>query len=352
MGQARFQGEPVLVADIGGTNARFALVDAGNRADPALFWIRRYAVAQFDSLAAAIVHYLNETAVPVAPRRAVLAVAAPVKGDRISITNNPWAFSIAELRDALRFEAMAVINDFAANSMSLPFLKPGDVRAIGPSGNAGIYRGGTGDQDRTFAIIGPGTGLGVGALLLRGGRAIPIESEGGHISFAPENAYEFAILESARKHFERVSYERLICGPGLMNLYRAVCDIEGVSPSAQTPEQVTALAGGNPEDLHFRTLDLFCGILGACAGDVALIFGAWDGVYLAGGMLPTLMPWLTAGSFRRRFEAKGRYRQAMQAVPTVAVLHPDPGLLGAAARALALPSVSRYPDCENAKGGL
>ncbi|MCX7173239.1 MAG: glucokinase [Proteobacteria bacterium] len=339
MSSAKFQGEPVLVADIGGTNARFALVDAGNRTDPVLFGIRRYAVTQFDSLATAIRHYLQETDVPVQPRRAVLGVAAPVKGDRINITNNPWTFSIAELRDALRFDAMSVMNDFSANSMSLPFLKSGDVAAIGPASNNGIQTAGSGSSDRTFAIIGPGTGLGVGALLLRGGRAITVDSEGGHAGFAPDNAYEFAILESARKHFERVSYERLICGPGLMNLYRAVCDVEGVVPSAQTPEQVTAMAGGNQDGPHYRTLDLFCGILGACAGDMALVFGAWDGVYLAGGMLATLMPWMTSGGFRRRFEAKGRYRPAMQAVPTLAILHPDLGLLGAAAQALSGPLI-------------
>ncbi|TRZ94160.1 MAG: glucokinase [Rhodocyclaceae bacterium] len=335
MNPARFRGEPILVGDIGGTNARFALVDGANRADPALFEIRRYAVAQFDSLAAAIRHYLLEAGAAVTPRRAVLGVAAPVKGDRIAITNNPWTFSIVELREALRLDAINVINDFAANSMSLPLLKPRDVLTIGATGGAAIGNAGISDQDRTYAIIGPGTGLGVGALLLRGGHAIPVESEGGHASFAPEDAYEFAILESARKHFERVSYERLICGPGLMNLYRAVCDVDGVAPTAQTPEQVTALAGENRDEVHGRTLSLFCGILGACAGDVALIFGAWDGVYLAGGMLPTLMPWLAKGDFRRRFEAKGRFRRAMQGVPTLAVLHPDLGLLGAAAQAVA-----------------
>lgn len=331
----------VLVADIGGTNVRFALVDREDRGDITLFGIRRYAVAQFDSLAVAIRHYLEEAEVSAVPRQAVLGVAAPVKGDRIAITNNPWTFSTAELREALRFDAVTVINDFAANSMSLPFLKPADVQAIGSSAAAGMRNAKADGRDRTYAVIGPGTGLGVGALLLRGDRAIAVDSEGGHISFAPENAYEFAILESARKHFEHVSYERLICGPGLMNLYRAICDIEGVAPAAQSPEQVTALAGGNPDDVPGRTLEMFCGILGACAGDVALIFGAWDGVYLTGGMLTMLMPWLSRGGFRRRFEAKGRYRSAMQAVPTLAVLHPDLGLLGAAAHAMAMPSAGR-----------
>lgn len=340
----KFQAEPVLVADIGGTNARFALADMTNPADPALVSIRRYPVARFDSLAAAIRHYLQEADGPAQPRRAVLGVAAPVKGDRIAITNNPWTFSVAELRAALGFDAVAAINDFTANSLSLPLLKPGDLTAIGPSKPSPLGSTGSRAPDRTYAVIGPGTGLGVGALLLRRGRAIAVDSEGGHVSFAPDNAYEFAILESARKHFERVSYERLICGPGLMNLYRAVCDVEGVAPGAQTPEQVTALAGGNQDGPPRRTLELFCEILGACAGDVALMFGAWDGVYLAGGMLGTLMPWIAAGGFRRRFEAKGRYRPAMQAVPTLAILHPDLGLLGAAAHASALDEASGMPS--------
>ena len=334
MNLGKFQGEPVLVGDIGGTNARFALIDSGDDKDPVLFDIRRYAAAQFASLSAAMRRYLQEIDIAVAPRRAVLGVAAPVTGDRIAITNNPWTFSTAELRDELGWDAITVINDFAANSMSLPFLKPGDVQVIGSADHAPIRAGERIARDRTFAIIGPGTGLGVGALLLRGGRAIAVESEGGHASFAPDNAYEFAILESARKHFERVSYERLICGPGLMNLYRAVCDVESVAPVARSPEEITTRAGDARHDIHARTLDLFCDILGACAGDVTLLFGAWDGVYLAGGMLPTLMPWLATGGFRRRFEAKGRFRSAMQAVPSVAIVHPHLGLLGAAAKAL------------------
>lgn len=332
---AAFRGEPVLVGDIGGTNARFALVDAGRPRDPVLFEIRRYAAAHFDSLEAAISHYLHDVAMPQTPKKAALGVAAPVTGDRIDITNNPWRFSIGELRTALGFDSLVVVNDFSANSMSLPFLKPTDTQEIGTGREVRALPAGSRGADRTFAILGPGTGLGVGALLLRNGRALPVESEGGHVSFAPQNAYEFSILETVRRDFERVSYERLICGPGLMNLYRAVCELDGVAAPAQTPEQVTALALEHPGDVHCRTLETFCGIFGACAGDVALTFGAWDGVYLAGGMLKTLMPWLAAGSFRQRFEAKGRFRAAMEAVPTLAILHPDLGLLGAAAHALA-----------------
>jgi len=334
MSPGEFQGEPILVADIGGTNARFALIDAGNWNDHELVGIRRYAVVQFASLAAAIRHYLQEAGVAATPRRAVLGVAAPVKGDRIAITNNPWTFSTEELRTECRFDSVAVINDFSANSMSLPCLKAADVKAIGPSADIAAHATTT-PRDRSFAVIGPGTGLGVGGLLIRGGRAIPVDSEGGHTSFAPANAYEFAILESVQQRFERVSYERLICGPGLMNLYRAVCAVEGVAALAETAEQVTTLGTGDRHGVESRTLTLFCEILGACAGDVALMFAAWDGVYLAGGMLLTLMPWLESGGFRRRFEAKGRYRPTLQAVPTLAILHPDLGLLGAAAKALA-----------------
>jgi len=340
MSPGEFQGEPILLADIGGTNARFAMIDAGKRNDPVLLGIRRYPVTQFESLAAAIRHYLQEAGVAATPRRAVLGVAAPVKGDRIAITNNPWTFSVEELRSECRFDSLAVINDFSANSMSLPYLQAADVKAIGPAAPI-VARGPAPAPDRSFAVIGPGTGLGVGGLLIRDGRPIPVDSEGGHTSFAPANAYEFAILEAVQQRFERVSYERLVCGPGMMNLYRAVCAVEGLAASSATPEQVTALAAGDRAGAEFRTLALFCEILGACAGDVALMFAAWDGVYLAGGMLPTLVPWLESGGFRRRFEAKGRYRPTLQAVPTLAILHPDLGLLGAAARALADHSSAR-----------
>ena len=340
MSPGEFQGEPILLADIGGTNARFAMIDAGKRNDPVLLGIRRYPVTQFESLAAAIRRYLQEAGVAATPRRAVLGVAAPVKGDRIAITNNPWTFSVEELRSECRFDSLAVINDFSANSMSLPYLQAADVKAIGPAAPI-VARGPAPAPDRSFAVIGPGTGLGVGGLLIRDGRPIPVDSEGGHTSFAPANAYEFAILEAVQQRFERVSYERLVCGPGMMNLYRAVCAVEGLAASSATPEQVTALAAGDRAGAEFRTLALFCEILGACAGDVALMFAAWDGVYLAGGMLPTLVPWLESGGFRRRFEAKGRYRPTLQAVPTLAILHPDLGLLGAAARALADHSSAR-----------
>jgi glucokinase len=318
-----------LVADIGGTNARFALATPDHQGRPRLTSLCEFTVAQFDSMAQAVLHYLAQINPP-RPRRSVIAVASPVTGDEVKVTNNPWSFSIAALQQQLGFEAIEVINDFAAIAMAVPHLAPAELQSIGvaPVATAGLT------LERRYAVMGPGTGLGVCGLRWQPGRTIVIESEGGHVAFAPGSDYEIAILQYMMKRHARVSIERLLSGPGLWNLYSAVCAVEGVATSQQTPESVTAVAKVGAEPACRRTVELFCSMLGSFAGDVALMYGAWDGVFLGGGMTATLLPWICSGEFRQRFENKGRYNALMQRIPTAAIAHAQPGLLGAGARSL------------------
>lgn len=316
-----------LLADVGGTNVRFALADTQARMPLCVDTIRRFRVADFASFTDAARAYLEDAHAK--PTHAVFAFAGPVDGDIVHITNHPWTVELARVRDDLGLHGLRALNDFAAMSLSVCLLGDADVDPIGPVRAAEIGHA----AQQTFAIIGPGTGLGVGALIVRDGHIHALESEGGHLSFAPRNALEIEILQRLAARFDRVSNERILCGAGLVNLHQVLADIDAVAVDARNPADITA--GAEAGDARcVRSVELFCGLLGAAAGDLVLGFGAWDGVYLTGGLTPRMLPWLHAGAFRARFEDKGRFAERMSGVPTVAVLHADAGLLGAAARAV------------------
>ena len=317
----------VLLADIGGTNARFALADTASGTPLILDSVERFAVRDFPSLAEAAQHYLGQTGATV--RNGVFAVAGRVDGDEARMTNHSWVISLSRSRAALGFNDIRVVNDFTAQAMALPLLTPADVVAIGGA----QWAPAPSSVDRTYAVIGPGTGLGVGGLIVRNGNNYPLETEGGHVSFAPGTPEETRILETLSAQFGRVSNERLICGPGLVNLHRALSEMAGEDPTPLQPAEVTAGAAAG-DARCMRALDVFCAVFGAVAGDLVLSSGAWDGVFLTGGMVPKLLPSLQHSGFRQRFEHKGRYAPAMARVPTLAMLHPQPGLLGAAALAV------------------
>ncbi|TWI03701.1 glucokinase [Luteimonas cucumeris] len=334
-------GARVLLADIGGTNARFALADTRAAMPLILDSVREFAVADFPSLGDAARHYLDT----IAPTphddagidRGVFAVAGRVEGDQARITNHPWVISRSRVQAALGFDELLLINDFAAQAMAILLF---DADAVVPVGGAAAPVRTAGD--RTYAVLGPGTGLGVGALIVRDGRAYPLETEGGHVSFPPGTPEEIAILERLSAQFGRVSNERLVCGPGLVNIHRALSEIAGEDPGPMRPADITARAAEG--DVRcMRTIDVFCAVFGAIAGDLVLTTGAWDGVYLTGGLVPRMLHALQHSGFRQRFEHKGRFSSNMAAVPTLAVVHPQPGLLGAAALALqsATPSATR-----------
>ncbi len=321
---------PALVADVGGTWVRFALAGVASQLSPTLHAPRQLAVAEHDSLVAAARHYLETLDDPgLRPASAVFAVAGRVEADRAEMTNHPWRIDAVACADALALERVGLLNDFTAQAMAVPHLGSADRVALGdhrePAERA---------SEQTFAVLGPGTGLGVSALLRRPGLELALESEGGHAAFAPKTARQRAVLEQLATRFVRVSYERLLSGGGLSNLHWALSRLGGtMAPVDLAPEQVTALArSGDP--VAIEALALFCEVFGAFAGDLVLTFGGWDGVFLSGGLVPLLLDDLQRGGFRRAFENKGRFSQGMARVPVYAVVHPQAGLLGAAAAAL------------------
>jgi len=315
-------GEWVLLADVGGTNVRFALADTGAAMPLLADSVRRRRVADFAAFGDAARDYL--ATLPQRPRRGVFAVAGPVTGDSVQMTNHPWVLSRGALLGELALDQLRIVNDFAAMSHCVPLLGPTDMQPLGA-----LHAVAVDARRRTYAIVGPGTGLGVGGLIVDDGRYVALETEGGHVGFAPGDEIELDVLRRLMPTFGRVSAERVLCGSGLVNLHAA---LHPHAPPIATPEAITAGAVHDPACR--ATIERFCAMLGSIAGDFALAFGAWDGVYIAGGLTPKLLDRLQAGGFRRRFEAKGRYERVLAHVPTIAVLHEDAGLLGAAALAV------------------
>jgi glucokinase len=320
---------PTLLVDLGGTNVRFGVTGPSHSEPLLIDSIRRYRVADYDSLVSTAKHYLEETGLQV--RRAIVAAAGRIDdGETVKVTNNPWAISAKQTASALQFDYVHLVNDFAAQSMAVTLLRSGDLVTVGvlPPPVIGA------EDEQTFAIVGPGTGLGVGGLLVRQGHCSVLQTEGGHAGFAAHSPEDIEILNYLNRKYGRVSNERLICGQGLVNLYDAICHIVAAKPDDLTPEDITARAKDGSCSLCTRTVETFAGIFGSIAGDLVLTLGAWGGVYLTGGLIPVLLPWLEHGRFRERFEAKGRFRDIMEKVPTQAIMNPEPGLLGAAALAI------------------
>jgi glucokinase len=318
-----------LLADIGGTNARFALADPAAAVPLLADSVRHFAVADFATLADAAVHYLDQAGLhDDVPATAVFALAGRVEGDRARITNSPWEIAASDARAALGVREVRLVNDFAAQAFGATLLGPGDIVSLG----GGAMHATPGN--RTLAVLGPGTGLGVSTLIERGGVRTALETEGGHVAFAPTTEEEVALLARLSARFGRVSNERVLSGAGLVNLHVALAELYGTDIVPMRPEDITAGAR-NGDARCARAVRHFCQILGAVAGDLVLTLGAWDGVYLTGGLVPRLLDALAASAFRARFEAKGPFAAAMASVPVHAVVHPHPGLLGAAAIAAA-----------------
>ncbi|CAN5176484.1 glucokinase [soil metagenome] len=313
-----------MLADIGGTNVRFALAELESPAPLLSDTVRQYEVADFPNLHTAGLHYLEQMHAP-RPGTGVFAVAGRIDGDLARITNHPWLISCGETAKALGLATLRLVNDFAAQAMAVELLDGDDLVRLGGPG----WRHPPAERS-TFAVIGPGTGLGVSALIVREGRGIALETEGGHVAFAPHDALEVAVLSRLVARFDRVSNERLISGGGLVNIHRALCEIDGVPVGELRPRDVTAAAASG-DARAVRALDVFYAVFGAVTGDLVLTLGAWDGAFLTGGLVPRLLPQLQASEFHARFVTKGRFADAMARVPIMAVVHPQAGLLGAAA---------------------
>ncbi|HXF18560.1 MAG TPA: glucokinase [Burkholderiales bacterium] len=306
-----------LVVDIGGTNARLALVPPDSLLPQQE---KRVRCADFDSLEHAVQHYLQECGDP-AVREAALDVATGITGDFVHLTNGPWGFSIDQTRRALRLDTLHVVNDFTALALAIPLLLPHELQQIG---------GGSAVPETAIAVIGPGTGLGVSGLIPVGGRWIPLQGEGGHTAFSPIGDEEIGVLRWLQQRYNHVSTERVVSGMGLENLYQALCAMAGVQAKPLSPDKITASALSNTDVQCKAALQMFCAILGTAAANLVVTLGARAGCYIGGGIVPRLGAYFAHSAFRSRFESKGRFSSYVAAVPTYVILGETPALRGLA----------------------
>lgn len=316
-----------MVADIGGTNARFALyrrggAGAGVGAMGGEFLAHKtYACTSFARFEDAVAAYLADCGEAVGA--AAVAIANPVCGDAVRMTNHHWAFSIEAARAELGLERLLVLNDFTALALSIPHLDPAELKQLG---------GGEAVPEAAIALIGPGTGLGVSGLVWSGSRWTALASEGGHVGYAPRNAREWAMSEILRKRYGGyLSVERVVSGPGLSALYEAYCVLDGIEPEVLSPAQVGELALARADARFAEVFDSFCAALGCAAGNLALTLGARGGVYIGGGIVPRWGEAFERSPFRECFEAKGRFRDYLAPIPAWVIHARHPALIGAAA---------------------
>jgi glucokinase len=313
---------PVLIADIGGTNTRFALIESIDSPVERIPDARTSEYGSLEDAMEAAVHVRTK----LRPRSAILALAGPIAGEQIQLTNADWLVEPRKIVDRSGLQEMILLNDFEAISLSLPGLVPDDIDPIGE---------GTSRESGTRVVVGPGTGLGVGALVRGRESWIPMPGEGGHIDLGPVSARDFAIWPHLEKAHGRISTEALLSGGGLVRLYRGICASDGVRPQLSLPRDVSdaGLDGDDPQAAE--ALALFATYLGRMAGDLALIFMARGGVYLAGGIPSKIAPVIRSGAFRAAFVDKAPHRELLDAIPTAIIVKEDPALAGIAAYARA-----------------
>ena len=313
----------LVAADIGGTHARLALAEVGDGRVLQLGDVVTLRTGEHVSLEAAWALF-REKSGDTLPRAAAIAFAGPVQGELLKLTNNPWAIRPALLPHALGVDRLTIVNDFGAVAHAVAQLDESAYRPLcGPAG-APL------PQEGVVSVVGPGTGLGVAMLLRRGGRTEVVETEGGHIDFAPLDPVEDRILADLRARYRRVSVERIAAGMGLANIHQALAAIEKRPVPSRNDQELWEAALAGIDDLAAAALERYCLCLGAVAGDLALAHGA-SGVVIAGGLGLRLADRLPASGFRERFVAKGRFERRMEALPVKILTHEQPGLFGAAA---------------------
>jgi glucokinase len=304
----------VLLADIGGTNVRFAVLRGGT-----LGTIAHMQVADYPHFADALKAFLAACGEQGLIRHATFGVAGVVEGERCSLTNNSWIIDGRELRESFGFDQVLMVNDFAAVAWSLPQLAPGDLRRIG---------GGEPKPDAPMAVLGAGTGLGIAAYVPVGHGATVLHSEGGHAALASGSLREDAVIARLRQRFGHVSAERVLSGHGFENLYQAIAALDSLIVPERDAAAIVAAARAGGCVASIAARETFCSIFGAVAGDFALAFGARGGMYIAGGIAAHLRDYLPRSQFRARFDAKGRMSRYVEAIPVYLILHEDPAFLG------------------------
>lgn len=323
----------LLVGDIGGTNVRFALANE----DGAEGYANELSLdcADYGSPEEAINAYLQEVQAP-APRVICLAAAGPVINGEVQFTNNSWRLIEENLRETFRTEHVRLLNDFEAIAYSLPLLSGADCINLGP-----VLEGGLGGGNYTAGVLGPGTGLGAAGLVSHGDATLPLVTEAGHVGFAPETPLQLDLLVQLRQRYDRVSDERLVSGGGLENIYWGLGRIQNIATSPLSAGEIFSHCRKESHMLAVQAVDLFYEILGQVAGNLALTLGAYQGIYLAGGMVKRCPEMIARSRFREGFENKGRHGRIMRTIPTLLVQHKQPGLLGAssvASRLLLMPA--------------
>ncbi|WP_322405164.1 glucokinase [Massilia luteola] len=316
--RAAYSDGPRLLADIGATHARFALEIA-----PGV--LRNVAVLLCDDypgIAPLLNAYLAQTQAQSGGARithAAFALANPISGDFIRMTNRDWQFSTEEVRRTLGLTTLLIVNDFTALAMALPGFKPEDLLQIG---------GGKPVANAVSGVLGPGTGLGVSGVIPTLDGFVTLGSEGGHVNFAPADEREFAILQYAWREWQHVSNERLISGPGMEIIYRALALRNGVEAPARDAAAIVAGALEHNDPLCLEVLECFAGMLGGAAANLAVTLGAFGGIFIGGGIVPRMAEWFKTSPFRTRFEAKGRFSSYLAQIPTYVIMMPTPALYG------------------------
>ncbi len=312
---------PYIVADIGGTNARFALVTGKRDQKFIIEHINILSGAQYPSFSDALQTYIDGLT-GITAKSACVAIAGPIDGDVIKMTNLNWSFSASDIQKQFNFEHFDVINDFAAVAIATSRLTAEDLIGIRP---------GLAKPEANKAILGAGTGLGVAGLAHHRAGWLPIPSEGGHVTLGPATAFEADVIKAGIKRFEYVSAEVFVSGPGLVNLYQCVCDVEGVAARSLEPQDISA-AAIDGSDAHCKTtLETFCAFLGSVSGNLVLTYGGKGGVYIAGGIVPRFVDFLKDSAFNNRFSNKGIMSHYLADVPVNLIAYDQVAFLGAAA---------------------
>jgi len=309
---------PILIGDIGGTNARFSIVlDANSEASEPII----VKTADFDTIGDAIQSaVLDHTSLH--PNSAVLAVAGPVESDEIPLTNCPWIVKPKQMLANLGLSDIVVLNDFEAQALAVVALGDEHMEKIG---------GGTPEPNAGRVVLGPGTGLGVAGLVHALGRWIPIPGEGGHMDIGPRSPRDLEVFPHIEPIEGRISGEQILCGRGLVNVYRAVAAADGKQAPLTQPAEITAAALEKSDPVAEEALSIFATCLGRTAGDLALVFMSRGGVFLTGGIAPKILPALKAGNFRATFEDKAPHSALMRTMPVYVVTQPLAALAGLAA---------------------
>ena len=307
----------ILLADIGGTNARFALCEE----DGTIRDAKALRCAAYNCPTDAALDYLWQVGAADGTSRAAFCLAGPVEEQVLKMTNLDWKISVDEAKGRINADELLLLNDFTAIALGLPHIEESQLRPIG---------GGREAANRTKAVVGPGTGLGVAYLTPSDSGWQAHAAEGGHVTMAPRTDREDAVLADMRKHADHVSIERVVSGAGLFNIYHALCSLEGATPEQIPPAEIAKRGVSSDCVLCSEALDLFADFFGTAVSDLALTLGAKGGVYVAGGMLKAMGKSFRAERFRARFEDKGRFSEYLKEIPTSMVLHPEPAFLGLA----------------------